>query len=224
MLTAGVIYILVAISAALTVPVDQLADSDAALLEVVEAGIIPIPVGVMTIVFAIIAMTAITNTTLVSVVTQSRILYGMAREDVVPAAFAKIHPTRRSPFVGLGFSFIVVSGLLIVGTLLNRAGADIDVVERLATVTVVFLLFIYALVIVVLPQAPRPRRGRGDLPRQHRTARRGPGRQHRAARLRRVRRPVLPLLGRSPCWPSVSCCSWWRPSVGSRKSARKQEA
>ncbi len=148
MLTAGVIYILVAISAALTVPVDQLADSDAALLEVVEAGIIPIPVGVMTIVFAIIAMTAITNTTLVSVVTQSRILYGMAREDVVPAAFAKIHPTRRSPFVGLGFSFIVVSGLLIVGTLLNRAGADIDVVERLATVTVVFLLFIYALVIV----------------------------------------------------------------------------
>jgi amino acid transporter len=62
--------------------------------------------------------------------------------------FAKIHPSRRSPFVGLGFSFIVVSGLLIVGTLLNKAGADIDVVERLATVTVVFLLFIYALVII----------------------------------------------------------------------------
>jgi len=148
MISAGVIYVLVAIAAALTVPVDTLADSDAALLEVVEAGIIPVPVGAMTIIFAIIAMTAITNTTLVSVVTQSRILYGMAREDVVPAAFAKIHPTRRSPVFGLGFSFIVVSGLLIVGTLLNNAGAGIDVVERLATVTVVFLLFIYALVIV----------------------------------------------------------------------------
>ena len=148
MLAAGVIYVLVAISAALTVPVGTLADSDAALLEVVEAGIIPVPVGVMAILFAIIAMIAITNTTLVSVVTQSRILYGMAREDVVPGVFAKIHPTRRSPTVGLGFSFIVVSGLLIVGTLLNRAGAGIDVVERLATVTVVFLLFIYALVII----------------------------------------------------------------------------
>ena len=148
MVTAGVIYVLVAIAAALTVPVDQLADSDAALLEVVEAGIIPIEVGVMTILFAVIAMIAITNTTLVSVVTQSRILYGMAREDVVPAAFAKIHPTRRSPVVGLGFSFIVVAGLLLVGTLLNEAGAGIDVVERLATVTVVFLLFIYALVII----------------------------------------------------------------------------
>ncbi|MGI8900904.1 MAG: APC family permease [Nocardioides sp.] len=148
MLAAGVIYVLVAISAALTVPVGTLADSDAALLEVVEAGIIPVPVGVMTILFAVIAMIAITNTTLVSVVTQSRILYGMAREDVVPGVFAKIHPTRRSPTFGLGFSFIVVSGLLIVGTLLNRAGAGIDVVERLATVTVVFLLFIYALVII----------------------------------------------------------------------------
>jgi len=148
MISAGVIYVLVAIAAALTVDVGTLADSDAALLEVVKAGIIPVPVGFMTILFAIIAMIAITNTTLVSVVTQSRILYGMAKEDVVPSAFAKIHPTRRSPVFGLAFSFVVVAGLLIVGTLLNRAGAGIDVVERLATVTVVFLLFIYALVIV----------------------------------------------------------------------------
>jgi len=148
MITAGVIYVLVAISAALTVDVGTLADSDAALLEVVKAGIIPVPVGFMAILFAIIAMIAITNTTLVSVVTQSRILYGMAREDVVPGGFAKIHPTRRSPVFGLAFSFIVVSGLLIVGTVLNSAGAGINVVERLATVTVVFLLFIYALVIV----------------------------------------------------------------------------
>ena len=149
-------------------PVDQLADSDAALLEVVKAGHHPDPRRRHDDLFAIIAMIAITNTTLVAVVTQSRILYGMAREDVVPGVFAKIHPTRRSPWVGLLFSFIVVAALLIVGTLLNRPGADIDVVERLATVTVVFLLFIYALVIVVLPQAARPRRGRGDLPRQHR--------------------------------------------------------
>ncbi len=51
----------------------------------------------MTIVFALIAMTPITNTTLVSVVTQSRILYGMAREDVVPAVFAKVHPHPSQP-------------------------------------------------------------------------------------------------------------------------------
>ena len=101
----------------------------------------------MTILFACIAMVAITNTTLVSVVTQSRILYGMAREDVVPGVFAKVHPQRRSPWVGLIFGFFVVAALLVVGDILVRTSGT-DVVTRLATVTVVFLLFIYALVIV----------------------------------------------------------------------------
>ena len=147
MLTAGVIYVLVAMTAALTVDIPVLADSDAALLEVVKEGIIPVPVGVMTILFACIAMVAITNTTLVAVVTQSRILYGMAREDVVPGVFAKVHPQRRSPWVGLVFSFFVVAALLVVGDILVRTSGT-DVVARLATVTVVFLLFIYALVII----------------------------------------------------------------------------
>ena len=138
MITAGVLYVLVAMTAALTVPIDQLRDSDAALLEVVKEGIIPVPVGVMTILFAIIAMIAITNTTLVAVVTQSRILYGMAREDVVPGVFAKVHVGRRSPWVALIFAALVVSGLLV-------SGADL---ERLAAVTVVFTLVIYAMVIV----------------------------------------------------------------------------
>ena len=60
-------------------------------------------------------MVAITNTTLVAVVTQSRILYGMAREDVVPGVFAKIHPSRRSPWVALLFAAAVVCALLLAG-------------------------------------------------------------------------------------------------------------
>jgi amino acid transporter len=148
MAAAGVIYVLVSISAALTVDIKQLATSDAALLEVIKAGILPISVSVMTLVFAVIAMIAITNTTLVQVVTQSRILYGMAREDVVPGAFAKVHPTRRSPVIALVFSAAVVIGLVVVGDLLNRAGLKIDIVSRLASVTVVLLLVVYAGVII----------------------------------------------------------------------------
>jgi amino acid transporter len=148
MIAAGVIYVLVAMTAALTVPVDVLGESDAALLEVIEAGILPLPVGVMTILFAVIAMTAITNTTLVAVVTESRILYGMAREDVVPGMFGKVHASRRSPWVALIFAAAVVCSLLLTGWALNRAGVGVDVVARLATVTVVFTLFIYALVII----------------------------------------------------------------------------
>jgi len=148
MIAAGVIYVLVSISAALVVPVNTLAEAPAALLEVVRAGVLPVPVGIMVILFALIAMTAITNTTLVAVVTQSRILYGMAREDVVPGIFARLHRSRRSPWVALIFQFFVVAVLLTVGTLLKLANPESDIVGRLATVTVVFLLFIYALVIV----------------------------------------------------------------------------
>ena len=147
MITAGVIYVLVSMAAALTVPTDKLADSPAALLEVVETGILPIDTGFMSTLFSIIAMIAITNTTLVAVVTQPRILYGMANEDVVPGVFSKIHATRRSPWVGLVFSAAVVGALLVVGTL-APAVEGTPLVERLALVTVLFLLFIYALVII----------------------------------------------------------------------------
>ncbi len=148
MVAAGVIYVLVAMSAALVVPVGTLAGADAALLEVVRADVLPGSVDVMLSIFAVIAMIAITNTTLVSVVTQSRILYGMAREDVVPRPFAKIHPARRSPYVALVFSALVVAALLVIGEVLSNVDPSLDVVGRLAAVTVVFLLFIYALVII----------------------------------------------------------------------------
>ncbi len=148
MVVAGVIYVLVSMAAALTVPTDQLADSEVALLEVVRQGILPFSTDLMLNIFTVIALVAITNTALVTLVTQPRILYGMAREDVVPEVFAKIHPTRRSPWVGLLFGGLVVGSLLVAGTVFLEAGGDVDLVERLALVTVVFLLAIYALVIV----------------------------------------------------------------------------
>ncbi len=146
MITAGVIYVLVSMAAALTVPIDTLAGSDAALLEVVKTGILPVDTGALSTLFSVIAMIAITNTTLVAVVTQPRILYGMANEDVVPSVFGKIHPTRRSPWVGLLFSGAVVSALLVIG--LNVDLGDTTLIGRLSLVTVLFLLFIYALVII----------------------------------------------------------------------------
>jgi len=146
MLTAGVVYVLVSIAAALAVPIDTLAGQT--LLEVIRADLLPLSVSVMLIVFGLIAMIAISNTTLVTVVAQSRILYGMAREDVVPAVFAKVHPARRSPYVALLFGAAIVGTLLVIGALIQLSGSDLDIVDRLATITVVFLLFIYALVIV----------------------------------------------------------------------------
>ncbi len=152
MLTAGVVYVLVSISAALAVSMDQLAGNT--LLEVIRADLFFVPAGIMLALFALIAMIAISNTTLVTVVAQARVLYGMARQDVVPSVFSKIHPNRRSPYVALIFGFIIVSTLLLIGAAIRASQTglpeddQLNIVERLATITVVFLLFIYALVIV----------------------------------------------------------------------------
>lgn len=148
MIVAGVVYVLVSIAAALTVDTATLSKSEVPLLEVIEKGILPLSSGFMADLFAVIAMIAITNTALVVVTTQPRILYGMANEDVVPGVFNKLHHARRSPWVGLLFSAAVVAALLIVGTIITSSGGGLDLVGRLATVTVVFLLLIYALVIV----------------------------------------------------------------------------
>ncbi len=164
MLTAGVVYVLVSVSAALAVPFETLAGET--LLEVIRADLFFIPATIMLVVFGLVAMIAISNTALVTVVAQSRILYGMAREDVVPAIFARIHPTRRSPYVALLFGAAVVCSLLVIGAVIRSTQADLpvdeqlDVVGRLATITVVFLLFIYALVIVACLRL----RGRDETP------------------------------------------------------------
>jgi amino acid transporter len=148
MAVAGLFYVAVSVASAISLPIGDLAESETPLLDVVTSGALPLPADVLTIVFAIIAMVAITNTTLVAIVTQPRILYGMAREDIVPAAFARVHPTRRSPVVGLVFSAAIVMLLLVIGRVLQEIGLDLDVVARLATVTVVLLLVIYTMVIV----------------------------------------------------------------------------
>ena len=152
MVTAGVVYVLVSISAALAVPIETLSGNT--LLEVIRADLFFVPAAIMLVLFGIIAMIAISNTALVTVVAQSRILFGMARENIVPRVFARVHPTRRSPYVALFFGAAIVGALLVIGAAIRSSQTDIpvddrlDIVDRLATITVVFLLFIYALVIV----------------------------------------------------------------------------
>ena len=95
MAAAGMIYLVIAFIASMVVPTGTLAESDVALLEVVRQGFPAFPGWL----FAIIACVAITNTCLVSLITQSRIMYGMARERAVPARL-RPHPPVAAHAVG----------------------------------------------------------------------------------------------------------------------------
>ena len=134
MASAGVIYLVIAFIASMVTPLGQLAGSDVALLEVVQQGMPAFPGWL----FAIIACVAVTNTCLVALITNSRIMYGMAREGVVPRIFARTHQSRRTPWVAIVFTTIIAL-ILIVGV--GETG-----VNTLASATVAFLLAVFALV------------------------------------------------------------------------------
>jgi basic amino acid/polyamine antiporter, APA family len=138
---AGGIYILVTFTASMVVPTPELANSDGPLLEVVRRGS-DIPLRG----FSVIALLAIANGALINMIMASRLLYGMAEEKVMPQAFGRIHPRRQTPWVAIVFATAIAMLLVSIGNL-----------DDLATVTVMLLLIVFALVnvcVLVLRRDP----------------------------------------------------------------------
>ena len=153
MASAGIIYLIIAFIASMVVPTGQLAGSEVALLQVVRQGFSAFPGWV----FAIIACVAITNTCLVALITNSRIMYGMAREGVVPRIFARTHQSRRTPWVAIVFTTIIALILIV--------GVGEEGVNTLASATVAFLLAVFTLVCLCALVLRRDR-----VPQEHYTA------------------------------------------------------
>ena len=107
MAVTATIYLAVAVLSSTLVPAEVLADAeDGALLTVVRTGAPAFPA----IVFAIITLFAVTNTALINMMMASRLLYGMARERIIPGPFGLVHTKRRTPW----FSILVTSAIAIV--------------------------------------------------------------------------------------------------------------
>jgi APA family basic amino acid/polyamine antiporter len=103
----GIVYMLVAFVTTALVPIATLRDSNQDLLEVVRIGAEWFPLTV----FSFIAMCAVTNTSLINLMMASRLIYGMARERVVPPVFGAVHSAHRTPYVGVLFTTVLALGL-----------------------------------------------------------------------------------------------------------------
>jgi amino acid transporter len=138
----GVVYMLVAFVTTTLVPIEVLRDSNQDLLEVVRIGATWFPLTL----FAFIAMCAVTNTSLINLMMASRLLYGMAREEIVPATFGAVHSARRTPWVAILFTTVLALGLA------SWAG-----VRALGGTTALLLLCVFAIVnVAVLVLRRRP--------------------------------------------------------------------
>jgi len=107
----GLIYVLVSISAIAIVPAGELGEGEAPLLKVVTAGAPGLPVDQ---VFPLISMFAVANSALINMLMASRLLYGMARQGVLPSGLGRVLPGRRTPWVAVIFSTVLAFALVIV--------------------------------------------------------------------------------------------------------------
>ena len=131
MVVASLIYMAVAITAVSVVPWQELAKAPGPLKLVIERAAPWFPaVG-----FTLITIAAVANTALVNYVMGSRLLYGMARQGLLPAALGRVHGVRQTPHVAVGVLLAIVIGLQFAGDITQLAGA-----------TVLLLLFVFTLV------------------------------------------------------------------------------
>ncbi|MVA74794.1 amino acid permease [Auraticoccus sp. F435] len=114
----GVIYVLVAISSVALVSPAELGEGTTPLLKVVEAGAPGFPIAL----FAWISMFAVANSALINMLMASRLLYGMARENVLPRGLGRVLPGRRTPVVAIVFTTVLAFALISLADLTALGG------------------------------------------------------------------------------------------------------
>jgi len=141
----GVIYVLVAITAVALVPVGDLTDTEKgqALTQVVEAGAPGLPFDTI---FPFIGMFAVANSALINMLMASRLLYGMANQDVLPRAFGKVHPARRTPWVSIIFTTAIAVGLIVYVVRASGTEDGTANVALLGGTTALLLLLVFSVV------------------------------------------------------------------------------
>ena len=126
----AVMYVLVAIAAVSIVNWKTLSNSTAPLAEVVATSIGPKAF----IIVGIIALFSTANTVLITLVTTSRMIYGMAKRKTFPKIFAAVHKKTRTPWVAI----ILLSLITMIFTLIND-------LEFIANLTNLFLFATFAM-------------------------------------------------------------------------------
>ncbi|MCD1145690.1 APC family permease [Kocuria sp. LUK] len=97
LVAAGVMYVLVGTAASVALPAQELGASSAPLLDVVAATGVPVPPWL----FSLLALVAVANGALLTMIMASRLTYGMAAEGLFPAVLGRVQPGRGTPWVAI---------------------------------------------------------------------------------------------------------------------------
>ncbi len=128
LLTAGLVYVGVGMAATAVLTPAALSESSAPLLDVVRATGYAVPDWL----FAAVALVAVANGALLTMIMSSRLAYGMADEGLLPSALTRVLPERRTPWLAIIVTTLLAMALTVTGTL-----------RALAETVVLLLLFVF---------------------------------------------------------------------------------
>lgn len=129
LLISGFLYFIVSLVAILSIPMDELIESEAPLADLVSLH------GSNAVSFmGIIGMIAIINGALIQIIMASRVIYGMGSQGIGPKALAYINPWTKTPLIATLF----VSAIILTFALWLP-------IITLAKVTTFIILFVFAM-------------------------------------------------------------------------------
>jgi len=137
LLTLGIttfIYMLLMITAVLSLPPEELASSEAPLAQIYEYH-----TGEKAVIISVIGMFAIINGALIQMIMASRVLYGLSSRGQLPDLLGVVHPRTRTPLIATGVAIVIVLILALAGRLAS-----------LAETTSVIMLTIFSMVNLAL--------------------------------------------------------------------------
>lgn len=138
---SSALYISVAFVAVISVPIEQLANSDAPLAYIVESA------GYPTAFIGLISLLAVVNGALVQLIMASRLLYGMATQGLFPRVLAHVNAKTQTPIISTS---IIAFLIWVFATLLP--------ITLLAKTTSFIMLSVFAVVNLALLVVKRQQR------------------------------------------------------------------
>jgi APA family basic amino acid/polyamine antiporter len=136
---ACLFYVLVVVAVVAVLPLDYDSGDEGILLHVVRLGAPDVPIDEI---FPYLTVFAVANTALINMLMASRLIYGMARQQVLPSGLAAVLPGRRSPWAAIIFTTVLALSLIIV---VNRMSGN-SVVAALSGTTGLLLLCVFSVV------------------------------------------------------------------------------
>lgn len=148
------LYILISVTAVSVVDAQELSDAKngAPLVQITRKA----APWLSPTVYTFITLFAVANTALINYVMGSRLVYGMARQGLVPRALGGVHPRRRTPHVAIVTLLVLVLILALAGN-----------IRQLASATSLLLLGCFTLVnaaLIVLKRRTGEPHGQFEVP------------------------------------------------------------